>query len=56
MIVHRKGYGPFQWQRLQEGMPEALASGALREVGTFGPDTVYELRAGWQGGEPPARR
>jgi hypothetical protein len=43
VVVHRKGYGPFQWQRLQAGLPAALASGALREVGTFGTDTVYEL-------------
>jgi hypothetical protein len=43
VIVHRRGYGPFQWARLQKGMPEALASGALREVATLGNDTVYEL-------------
>jgi hypothetical protein len=43
VIVHRRGYGPFQWARLQEGMPEALASGALREVAVLGTETVYEL-------------
>jgi hypothetical protein len=43
VIVHRKGYGPFQWERLQKGMPAALASGALREVAKLGNDTVYEL-------------
>jgi hypothetical protein len=43
VILHRKGYGPFQWERLQKGMPEALARGALREVATLGTDTVYEL-------------
>ncbi len=43
VIVHRKGYGPFQWERLQKGMPPALASGALREVARLGNDTVYEL-------------
>jgi hypothetical protein len=43
VIVHRKGYGPFQWERLQRGMPEALRSGALREVVRLGNDTVYEL-------------
>jgi len=43
VIVHRRGYGPFQWERIQSGLPAALASGALREVGTFGTDTVYEL-------------
>jgi hypothetical protein len=43
VILHRKGYGPFQWERLQKGMPGALASGALREVATLGSDAVYEL-------------
>jgi hypothetical protein len=43
VVVHRKGYGPFQWERLQKGMPEALANGALREVAVLGNDTVYEL-------------
>jgi hypothetical protein len=43
VIVHRKGYGPFQWERLQKGMPEALASGALREVTKLGNETVFEL-------------
>jgi hypothetical protein len=46
VVLHRKGYGPFQWARLQKGMPEALASGALRAVATLGTDTVYELDAG----------
>jgi hypothetical protein len=45
VIVHRKGYGPFQWQRLQRGLPQALARGALREVATLGTDTVYEVGA-----------
>jgi hypothetical protein len=43
VIVHRRGYGPHQWARLRRGMPEALASGALREVETLGDATVYEL-------------
>jgi hypothetical protein len=43
VIVHRKGYGPFQWERLQKGMPEALARGVLREVAVLGNETVYEL-------------
>jgi hypothetical protein len=43
VIVHRKGYGPFQWERLQKGMPPALARGGLREVTVLGNDTVYEL-------------
>ena len=44
IVLHRKGYGPFQWQRLSERMPAALASGALREVATLGSDTVYEVQ------------
>ena len=44
VIVHRRGYGPLQWQRLAAGLPAALSSGSLREVGTFGNDLVYELR------------
>ena len=51
VIVHRKGYGPFQWERLQRGMPEALRSGALREVVRLGYDTVFEL-----GPAPPPDR
>jgi hypothetical protein len=42
VVVHRKGYGPNQWQRLQQRMPEALAS-SLRELVVLGTDTVYEL-------------
>jgi hypothetical protein len=50
VVLHRKGYGPFQWERLQKGMPQALASGALREVAVLGTDTVYELGPGRAGG------
>jgi hypothetical protein len=49
VIVHRKGYGPFQWERLQKGLPQALVGGALREVATLGTDTVYELQTSRQG-------
>jgi len=42
VVVHRKGFGPNQWQRLQQRMPEALA-GSLREAAVLGTDTVYEL-------------
>lgn len=42
VVVHRKGYGPNQWERLQAGMPQALA-GSLREIAVLGTDTVYEL-------------
>jgi hypothetical protein len=43
VILHRKGYGPHQWRRLQAGMPRALAT-SLTEVASLGPDTVYEVR------------
>jgi len=42
VVVHRKGYGPNQWERLAAGLPGALA-GSLREVAVLGTDTVYEL-------------
>ena len=42
IVVHRKGFGPLQWQRLQSGMPEALGS-SLRETAVLGNDIVYEL-------------
>ena len=42
VVVHRKGYGPNQWQRLQARMPEALGS-SMRELAVLGTDTVYEL-------------
>jgi hypothetical protein len=42
IVLHRKGYGPLQWERLQQGMPQALA-GPLRQVVVLGNDTVYEL-------------
>jgi hypothetical protein len=42
VVVHRKGYGPNQWQRLEQRMPEALGS-SLRERAVLGTDTVYEL-------------
>jgi hypothetical protein len=29
IVVHRKGFGPLQWERLQSGMPQALG-GSLR--------------------------
>jgi hypothetical protein len=44
VVLHRKGYGPFQWARLQRGVPEALATGRLREVAVLGTDTVYEIQ------------
>ncbi|MGD8897542.1 MAG: hypothetical protein PVJ73_16030 [Acidobacteriota bacterium] len=42
IVVHRKGYGPNQWPRLQRGMPRALGR-SLREVVSLEGDTVYEL-------------
>jgi hypothetical protein len=48
VVVHRRGYGPNQWARVERGLPEALAETAsprLREVAAFPAegDTVYEL-------------
>jgi hypothetical protein len=43
VIVHRKGFGPNQWARLQQGLPGAL-QGSLREVVSLAGDTVYELQ------------
>jgi hypothetical protein len=42
VVVHRKGYGPFQWARLERGMKEALGR-SLVEVVSLDGDTVYEL-------------
>ncbi len=44
VVVHRKGFGPLQWERLQSGMPAALAA-SLRETAVLGDDVVYELAA-----------
>jgi len=56
VVLHRRGYGPFQWERLQKGLPAALASGALREVATLGTDTVYELGPMGEGGPQAEER
>ena len=42
IVVHRKGFGPLQWERLQAGMPQALAT-SIRETAVLGNDIVYEL-------------
>jgi len=42
VVVHRKGYGPNQWERLEKRMPEALAT-SLRELARLDTDAVYEL-------------
>jgi hypothetical protein len=42
IVVHRKGFGPNQWERLQAGMREGLAA-SLRETAVLGNDIVYEL-------------
>jgi hypothetical protein len=41
VVVHRGGYGPFKWARIERDLP--LFSGALREVTRFDGDVVYEL-------------
>jgi hypothetical protein len=42
VIVHRDGYGPNKWERIQRELP--AAAGALREVARFGGDLVFELQ------------
>lgn len=41
VVLHRKGYGPYQWPRVEEGLPRFRSS--LREMARFGGDTVFEL-------------
>jgi hypothetical protein len=42
IVLHRGGYGPNQWARMQANMPEAVGH-SLREVVSLEGDTVYEL-------------
>src|SRR6266571_4376372 len=42
VVLHRGGYGPNQWARIEEALPR-FAGGALREVAFFAGDTVFEL-------------
>jgi len=42
IVVHRQGYGPNQWRRLERQM-ESARPGSLRAAATFEGDTVYEL-------------
>jgi hypothetical protein len=42
VVLHRGGYGPNQWARLEEALP-AAREGALREVASFSGDTVFEI-------------
>jgi hypothetical protein len=43
VIVHRAGFGPNQWRRVEERMPSFLGR-ELVEAARFDGDTVYELR------------
>ena len=52
VIVHRKGYGPLQWARLQQRMAR-IPPGALREVAVLEGETVYELAPRSGGGTTP---
>ena len=45
VVLHRGGYGPNQWARLEAALPGALGH-SLREVAGFGGDTVFELLGG----------
>ena len=42
VVVHGKGFGPNQWERMQLRMQTPAAT-ALREVATLAGDTIYEL-------------
>ncbi len=42
VVLHRGGYGPNQWARLEEALP-AARDRSLREVASFSGDTVFEL-------------
>ena len=42
IVVHRGGYGPNQWARMQKRMPDAIDR-SIREVISLEGDTVYEL-------------
>ena len=42
VVVHRGGYGPNQWERLEAGL-EAVRERSLRETASFSGDTVFEL-------------
>jgi hypothetical protein len=43
VIVHRGGYGPNQWARIEKALPSALERGSLRKAASFAGDTVFEL-------------
>jgi hypothetical protein len=42
VILHRGGYGPNKWARIERDLP--LFAAELPVVGRFGDDTVFELR------------
>ena len=42
LVLHRGGYGPNQWARIEEALPR-FAGSALHEVASFDGDTVFEL-------------
>jgi hypothetical protein len=42
LVLHRGGYGPNQWARIEESLPR-FTGGDLREVAFFDGDTVFEL-------------
>ena len=45
LVLHRGGYGPNQWARIEQALPGALER-SLRKVASFGGDTVFELLPG----------
>lgn len=47
VIVHRRGFGPFKWARVERDLPAFLADGQLVERARFDDDAVYAV------GPPP---
>ena len=45
VVLHRGGYGPNQWARIEQSLPRFTGGtdGALREVAFFSGDTVFEV-------------
>jgi hypothetical protein len=49
LVLHRGGYGPYQWARIEEALPR-FTGGPLREVAFLAGDTVFEIGPAAAGG------
>jgi hypothetical protein len=54
VVLHRAGYGPNQWPRIEEALPSSTRE--FRPVAAFGDDRVFELAAGPGAKEAAAER